>query len=434
MRTGDHVRVGRAFVGAVVTAVPLLHALSCTSDAPVATPSNDAAAEATDAGADMPARDSDYDPPRPAGIPDGWERFDGYSKFCQHYLPTSLQALPPPVRWEPCSVDAGAGVSCRQMAEEPGQKNTVWSHVSRLSTGEVVMTVDRQDGDFYYRLIAEADGPTRFALLEANYDRCQIDRPRLWRDRFVMGIIERSELGGMIIGDVGSIRPRVATRYADNVAHDMYATSFGVVSLSDGHSFRSYRWADGAFDAELVAADGYQNGDPRPFEEGFTWTSSDGFDTKVRMYIPSAGARDLIKSGQLAVGDGDLGTDGKDFVWVRASGRTNVGPTFASLEIFTAPFTTDPASLVPRRLRSEEGIAFGIREFTVGCGYAARSTGTHVRIVKIGTGESWKLPSVAGWSEPLFITCDEIFMRAYFGFGSVARVRLDSLGPAIPPD
>jgi hypothetical protein len=57
-----------------------------------------------------------------------------------------------------------------------------------------------------------------------------------------------------------------------------------------------------------------------------------------------------------------------------------------------------------------------------------------VRIIRIATGESWKLPAIAGWSEPLVITCEEIFMRAYFGFGTVARVRLDSLGPPIPPD
>lgn len=425
-------RVGRPLLVAIAGAIPLVHAFACTTDAPSAPNLSDAAdAAPADAGRDVFVPDDDADPPRPPGVPADWNRFDGYSKFCQHYLPKDVATLPAPIRWEPCRVDAG--VSCRQIAEEPNQTNGIGANGSRRSTGELAFAFARKAGDLWYHIVADADGPTRFALLAAS-DRCQVDRHRVYGDRFVIALTERNALGGMIVGDVQSISPTAAARYTDQVAHDLYPASFAILSLSNGHSFRSYRWADGAFEAELVAADGYQNGDPRPFEGGFTWKSSDGYDTKVRIYTPESGARDLIKSGQFAIGDADLGTDGKDLVWMRAYGRTNVGPTFKSLEIFAAPFTTDPGAVVPRRLRSEEGIAFGIREFTVGCGYAARSTGLDIRIVKIATGESWKLPTIAGWSEPLLITCDEIFMRAYFGFGTVARVRLDSLGPSIPPD
>lgn len=432
MRTGDDVRLGRPLLVAVAGGLPLVHAFACTTDEPPPAVPNDAAPDIlmADVG-DTFIREDDADPPRPAEIPENWERYDGYSKLCQHYLPKDAAWLPPPIRWKPCDVDAS--VSCRQIAEEPGQKNSIGAHASRRTSGEIAIAFARTSGGLRYHLVADADGPTRFALLSAS-DRCQVDRHRLYGERFTIALTEQGTLGGMLIGDVHSFTPRVATRFTDVVAHDMYPASFAILSLSNGHSFRSYRWSDGAFDAELVAPDGYQNDDPRSFEGGFTWTSDNGVDTKVRLYTPTGGARDLIRSGQLAVGDGSLGTDTVDMVWLRAYGRSSVGPKFSNVEIFAAPFTTDPSAVASRRLRSEEGTSVSVREFTVGCGYAARSTGADIRIIRIATGESWKLPTLAGWSEPLVITCDEIFMRAYFGFGTVARVRLDSLGPPIPPD
>ena len=89
----------------------------------------------------------------------------------------------------------------------------------------------------------------------------------------------------------------------------------------------------------------------------------------------------------------------------------------------------------------------------VGCGYAARSTTlepspgeftTTTYVVRLSDGVAWALPdgpnTSFGWRRPLAITCDEIFalvdsapngrMTSFF---NVARLRLDALGPGIPP-
>ena len=64
-------------------------------------------------------------------------------------------------------------------------------------------------------------------------------------------------------------------------------------------------------------------------------------------------------------------------------------------------------------------------------------------VVRLADGHAWLLPSgpalPLSWDEVLAITCDEIFVRVREQFGdggfrsNVARVRIDSLGPATPP-
>ncbi|MEO8800807.1 MAG: hypothetical protein ABI551_23150 [Polyangiaceae bacterium] len=104
----------------------------------------------------------------------------------------------------------------------------------------------------------------------------------------------------------------------------------------------------------------------------------------------------------------------------------------------TSPFTTDPSKLAPRRLRSAVPKGFETSQIKVGCGYAARANGANLRIVHLSDGTSWVLPNNSPWSwvNPLAVTCDEVFVTVGIGSGStnIARVRLASLGPGIPPD
>lgn len=83
--------------------------------------------------------------------------------------------------------------------------------------------------------------------------------------------------------------------------------------------------------------------------------------------------------------------------------------------------------------------ALFIATFQVGCGYAARSNGEHIRVVRLSDGQSWLLSNALtdpwGWSEPLALTCTELFATVRnSGVTRLARVRLDSLGPGIAPD
>ncbi|HLK39044.1 MAG TPA: hypothetical protein VKU41_19920 [Polyangiaceae bacterium] len=110
----------------------------------------------------------------------------------------------------------------------------------------------------------------------------------------------------------------------------------------------------------------------------------------------------------------------------------------------TSPYTTDPAAVVPRRLRSEGSGFFGAASpFHVGCGYAALFTqlGTWgVLIVRLADGQSWFLTTPDGtswsWVDAVALTCTEFFgvVALEKSTRTVARVRLDSLGPGMPPD
>ena len=96
----------------------------------------------------------------------------------------------------------------------------------------------------------------------------------------------------------------------------------------------------------------------------------------------------------------------------------------------------------PRRLRSEFHDLFGPYGFTVGCGYAARTTEEggkwSVRVTRLSDGVSWLLSNNGTmwvWAAPVALTCTELFISVVTKTGAtIARVQLDSLGTAIPAD
>jgi hypothetical protein len=130
---------------------------------------------------------------------------------------------------------------------------------------------------------------------------------------------------------------------------------------------------------------------------------------------------------------------------------------FPNLSIVTSPFTTTAAGLVPHVLRSDiVAASFGSEPWITNCGYAIRyserkpTPGAYdagVFVVRLSDGQAWVLPSNTagpsvplGWQKPLAVTCDEVFglVSARQDGGpwslNVARVRLDALGPGIPPN
>jgi hypothetical protein len=73
----------------------------------------------------------------------------------------------------------------------------------------------------------------------------------------------------------------------------------------------------------------------------------------------------------------------------------------------------------------------------VGCGYAARAIGDHVRLLRLSDGRSWRFEqgSTWQWLRPLVVTCEEMFACAYVARTyTIVRVRIDSLGPGEAPD
>jgi hypothetical protein len=171
-------------------------------------------------------------------------------------------------------------------------------------------------------------------------------------------------------------------------------------------------------------------------------TASNANYAKIKIFAPANGMRDFISFGNvLSNSAADFGTDGINMAWIEASGRATSADPWTTLSIMTAPYTTDPSSIVKRRVRSEDVGYFATAKFTVGCGYAAHrfvaGPVAGVRIVRLADGVSWKLTDTPRWYwyEPTAVTCSELFVnivgpKAF----NLARVRFDSLGPGIPPD
>jgi hypothetical protein len=432
-------------------------AVGCSSDGGSVLPAS------VDSGADVVAQvapDSslaaldaaDPDPVPPPGLPDGWEIERSYSKHCGMYVPTTKATLPAPIRWEPCPATATpSGADCRLMAidDVPGYKDALsWAEMGSVKTdGSVLLGAYRRvQHDWIYTLIADADGPVHAAYLVTDWGHCQFATPSIAGDRYTMRILEYSSDngGGIMAGDwaSGPFAPRIAIHVDAESWHRPSAGSFAIVDLTRD-TFDRYAWADGAGLPSLVSSPqdkGLPQGIAVSAGGAAFWSSGNSAYYNVKVYTPAAGVRDLLSAGMVTTrGYGDLGTDGKDLVWIEVAGRTTDTGPFDSYTIMTAPFTTEPAAVVPRRLRTEQGPELDVENFQVGCGYAARSIGEHIRVVRLSDGQSWLLSDAltdpGGWSELLAVTCTELFATVLSsGVTRLARVRLDSLGPGIAPD
>src|SRR5690606_30746901 len=92
----------------------------------------------------------------------------------------------------------------------------------------------------------------------------------------------------------------------------------------------------------------------------------------------------------------NIGTDGVDLVWSEGEGKEphESQSAFPIRRIMTAPFTSDPASLMPRRLRSQPGQVAQVRPWVVGCGYAAMDNGGAQKlVVRLSDGWMWNVPT-----------------------------------------
>jgi len=175
-----------------------------------------------------------------------------------------------------------------------------------------------------------------------------------------------------------------------------------------------------------------------PFYEVVRWTEQDG--TQV-----------LIGFGNdLSKGAAHPGSDGKDLVWVQGEGRQPGERYFPDKWIMTSKFTTNPSEIQPRRLVrwTNRTIGTALSPPPVGCGYAVfdyaageeTMTESGIQVVRLSDGVSWTLLDVSiappdGWYYPLAVSCHEFFVAYKQGsMMNIRRVRLDLLGPGIPPE
>ena len=402
----------------------------------------------------VPADREERDPPRPVGLPAGWELERKFDKQCNFYVPTSRALLPPPIKWEACPPIAKPnGVQCRLIAPStagaPGRPFVEGAWVT--PDGKVVFGGGRSalpsiQGE--YLLFAEADGDVHTAMFSPSASPCRLARANVFARRYSARIYQnkKSEGGGLFASNIDDLAPRVAVHLDDQAAHSVYAGPFAILDLKTGFRIEQYSWQDGSLLSQLWSAAQDNGLDQGPFayaNDALFWTAGNLNYQKIKVYTPANGVRAFLNAGMVIDhGHVDIGTDGKALVWMEVHGRKTGGTTpFDKYDIMTSPYATDPTKVAPRRLRSEQGPAIGVNSFTVGCGYAARTNGHHIRVVRLSDGRSWVLESPIGapwrWSHPLALTCDELFAQVGFQGETDAhlvRARLDSLGPGIAAD
>jgi len=370
-------------------------------------------------------------------------------------------------KWEPCApVTPHSGAGCRQLKFDWDPPRGLSGHIAasvrawHAADGTLVYTLGRGlDGDIV-RMVVEGE-TTRTAIRQTTL-KCALAPERGYDRRFLYGVTERSLAGNddavsyAVLGGTIGERPRALAHYKEAELRGLTGGPKGFI-LQPSREYLSWEDASVLGKVDLDALDGplYMQGlafvgDTLHFNVGNLRVS------RQKVWSLGEGTRDLLTYGQDETrGYGDLGTDGKDLVWTQGE-RVDTSAVYPRLSIATSPYATSTAALKPRILRSDiSGYGFGTSTFVVGCGYAARSTfleptpGSFVNIVilvRLSDGHAWMLPDDPStgfaYRTALGLTCDELYALVEIREGdggtaashfNVARVRLDSLGPGVPP-
>jgi hypothetical protein len=421
-----------------------------------------------DAGPDVGVPDTGCPPlPLPEGVPPDWEEYTDWSCNCRFYVPGQKGTMPPPIEWEPCSADAGVP-GCRQM-------KCSWSPLGCAAFGglDSMYCTDPATGGpllGFTRgllegvagrnvfLIAEPDGPVRFAIVELHAGEmgCALRPFSLNEGRFSMDPYDNTPdppleylNEGVIASVVDDRHPPVLMRW-----HGARVTAVSADWLVEATlpEILAHDW--GLSTTRLVYSSGTDPDhlpphDPVLVGPDIFLTVAGGGVSYVMSFNPTDGTRPLLRwQGDYTRGASNFGTDGHDMVWTYGEGRPPGGwyHEYASYSTMTAPYSTDPAVVqaTARKLRSEpNGQLVGTDErWVVGCGYAAHHArrANLLMIARLSDGAMWAIPDpqvgAYMWGATLGVTCDEVFVGVFFrpNGGTIARIRLDSLGPPLPPE
>lgn len=395
-----------------------------------------------DARSEAPPRKT---PPRPEGVPEGWQLYEGYDPDCGFYIPTANDELPAPFQWESCGPDLHpSDVACQRIAvnrDDPYEYLSSWVSSTVASDGKLIFQVSKFTKPFVWRLVIDVEGHVRYGVLETDSQRCTLGGGYLWRDHYALSLNEfqSSRREGFIVGELGALTPSFAVHQNDGDTHSLYAGPFGLVVTAWSPEFLLYPWSALGSSRVFWTVDDDLNHSQFVFtDDAIFWTAGSYQGGKAKVWTEAAGARDLVGFGADPThGAGAFGTDGSAMVWLEGPPRPPGDGGLDTYAIMTAPYTTDPSQVQKRRLRSELGSALSAEAFQIGCGFAARSRQDGLRIVRIADGQSWFLPNQGhwNWQRVHAINCDEVFLRVMNGTrADLVRVRLDSLGPGELPD
>ncbi len=406
----------------------------------------------------------------PDSVPVGWEAWTGWSPQCPLYVPGPNAAMPPPIEWEPCPPPVPQDISCQRMKD-------TWSTKGYGIAAHPQLAMSAQGGaptllftriyvddnpDLFLTLVANVDGDVSVALLQTSvqHSSCEFWDHGLASDRYA--IAAHTGLGqgmfepGVVGGRTDSRTPDTVLRLnPDDSTPHWYISSHWLVELGTGvHT--AWSWDLTTSHTVYYAGDDPDNLPPHEA----TVIGGDVFSAVntlslcgVMSWNLQNGLRPLLRwYGDPTRGASNFGTDGKDMVWTYSEGANACTNDPPKPEVWTAPYTTDPAQVqaTAHRLRSDVR-GMSTDRYAVGFGYAARDStfrspmANSIFLVRLSDGYSWVIPGSPQtdpltFSTVLGFTQDEIFVFAGMlqpgGLGgtTIVRIRLDSLGPGTPPD
>lgn len=395
-------------------------------------------------------------PPRPEFVPEGWELWTGFKKAAQIYLPARKEVLPPPAKWEPCDPvffpDNPGGTTCEEWATvEPGQTGagtmSDFSNFTPPPVGRFFLPQMRMFGTHYTWVVVDVTtGAPLNALMAAS--PAWVANPS-WPS--ATGTFYR-------VGQYGT--PGPVTGYVI-APHDPSLPRF-VGTFDSGTSFVL---GDSLLGQEVIGAvfqGPWSNpraqrllADPRlqpliMFYRGDTayLETTGGVNRRIyQIARPGAALETWFDNAQnLYAYESNLATDGTDLTWVHYEGcTTSSAKSCSSHDVYVAKVPSPGSRPVGRRVRSSSLL---FPDTTVGCGHIAAS-GTNkdyhseLRVIRIADGVSFLRRQMDaskeyGYTTPLAITCEHVYVirspQKADQLPNVVRIRLDALGPGIPPD
>lgn len=458
MRRASVLLAGVAIGGALVAASV---AAGCDTKAVPVVPGEDAAVpdvlEATVP--DVAAPDTavpEPTPPRPAFVPDGWELWAGFKKAAQIYLPTRKEVLPPPAKWEPCDPlffpDNPGGSACEEWATvEPGQTGagtmSSFSNLTPPSAGRFLVPQTRKfESHLTWVIVDVVTGESQNALMAAS-------------PAWVANPIWPSATGTLYrVGEYGTPGPVRGYLVAPHdPASPRFVGTFGSgASFVLGDSLLGQQLAGAVFQgpwsnprAQRLLADPvlqplimFYRGDTAYLE------TTGGVNRYIHQVArPGAPLETWFDNAQnLYAYESNLATDDSDVAWAHHEGCTTTDPRSCSAhDIYVGEVPVSGFRPVGRRLRSTSVL---FPYLTLGCGYVAASGGyadyhSELRVIRMADGVSFLRRQMDatkenGYTTPLAVTCEHVYVirspRKADQLPNVVRIRLDALGPAIPPD
>ncbi|MBL9020576.1 MAG: hypothetical protein JNL21_00190 [Myxococcales bacterium] len=400
----------------------------------------------------------------PDSVPPNWVRWT-CDPGCVFWLPPDRASLPSPIEWEACP-DYSTHAECRKMStpwsdgERPTGLNLAFdvdpSGTARLMIARIAR--DTPDGPELYLewALGQVDGPLEFAMRRDYPPRCYAHLRQLHHEVFAFSLDGdgtlpiNNDIDALMIGYVGSLEPVMPYRNPE-VGSSAWSIGpkwvlqqdLGSKITAHTHDFsESFLF----YGAHMSPDFSPYNGKAFHFGSEVVFQAVDYSSAGIWAYDEARGTHPLVTfPGDTTQGAANLGTDGVDLVWTHGTGKElGAFGLYPSVSIMTAPYTTDPAAIEPRRLRKDLNLGIGTKElqFAVGCGYAGRgmATSRDVQIVRLEDGAGWVLEGSDVWKyiSVLGFTCDEVFLlvmdQVTKEIPAIVRMPLSALGEPLPPD